>query len=135
MKSGVARRVTVRLVRSLTRSADRWRGASPVRPSEVPLWRTCPMNSRIRIVATAGLALVGALACQSKPSPQLQARIDSLQNAANERDRLVQEMAQDARMISDVSAELAKVQVRGKLNVTRSEERRVGKECRSRWSQ
>jgi hypothetical protein len=75
------------------------------------------MNSRIRIAATA-LGLVGALACQSKPSPQLQARIDSLQNAANERDRLVQEMAQDARMISDVSAELAKVQVRGKLNVT-----------------
>ena len=76
------------------------------------------MNSRIRIVATAGFALLGAVACQSKPSPQLQARIDSLQNAASERDRLVQEMAQDARMISDVSAELAKVQVRGKLNVT-----------------
>jgi hypothetical protein len=75
------------------------------------------MNSRTRIAATA-LGLLGALACQSKPSPQLQARIDSLQNAANERDRLVQEMAQDARMISDVSAELAKVQVRGKLNVT-----------------
>jgi hypothetical protein len=74
------------------------------------------MNSRTRIVVTA-LGLLGALACQSKPSPQLQARIDSLQNAANERDRLVQEMAQDARMISDVSAELAKVQVRGKLNV------------------
>lgn len=76
------------------------------------------MNSRTRIVATAALALLGALACQGKPSPQLQARIDSLQNAANERDRLVQEMAQDARMISDVSSELAKVQVRGKLNVT-----------------
>ena len=76
------------------------------------------MNSRTRIAATAALALLGALACQSKPSPQLQARIDSLQNAANERDRLVQEMAQDARMISDVSSELAKVQVRGKLNVT-----------------
>ena len=76
------------------------------------------MNSRTRIAATAALALLGALACQSKPSPQLQARIDSLQNAANERDRLVQEMAQDARMISDVSSELAKVQVHGKLNVT-----------------
>jgi hypothetical protein len=74
------------------------------------------MNNRTRIAVTA-LGLLGALACQSKPSPQLQARIDSLQNAANERDRLVQEMAQDARMISDVSAELAKVQVRGKLNV------------------
>jgi hypothetical protein len=77
------------------------------------------MNSRTRIAATAALALLGALACQGKPSPQLQARIDSLQNAANERDRLVQEMAQDARMISDVSSELAKVQVRGKINVSR----------------
>ena len=75
------------------------------------------MNSSIRIAATAGLALLGALACTSKPSPQLQARIDSLQNASNERDRLVQEMAQDARMISDISAELSKVRVRGNLDV------------------
>jgi hypothetical protein len=70
-----------------------------------------------RSTAIAALALLGALACNSKPSPQLQARIDSLQQAANERDRVVQEMAQDARMISDISAELAKVQVKGKLNV------------------
>jgi hypothetical protein len=76
------------------------------------------MKPTIRIISTAGLALAGALACSGKPSPALQARIDSLQAASNERDRLVQEMAQDARMISDVSAELAKVQVRGKLNVS-----------------
>ena len=76
------------------------------------------MKPSIRILSTAGLALAGALACSGKPSPALQARIDSLQAASNERDRLVQEMAQDARMISDVSAELAKVQVRGKLNVS-----------------
>jgi hypothetical protein len=76
------------------------------------------MKATIRTLSTAGLALAGALACSGKPSPALQARIDSLQAASNERDRLVQEMAQDARMISDVSAELAKVQVRGKLNVS-----------------
>ncbi len=76
------------------------------------------MRATIRILPVAGLALVGALACSGKPSPALQARIDSLQNASNERDRLVQEMAQDARMISDISAELAKVQVRGKLSVS-----------------
>ena len=76
------------------------------------------MKAMIRTLSTAGLALAGALACSGKPSPALQARIDSLQAASNERDRLVQEMAQDARMISDVSAELAKVQVRGKLNVS-----------------
>lgn len=76
------------------------------------------MKATIRILPVAGLALIGALACSGKPSPALQARIDSLQNASNERDRLVQEMAQDARMISDISSELAKVQVRGKLNVS-----------------
>jgi hypothetical protein len=76
------------------------------------------MVGKIGSTATAAIALLGALACNSKPSPQLQARIDSLQQAANERDRVVQEMAQDARMISDISAELAKVQVRGKLNVS-----------------
>jgi len=76
------------------------------------------MKATIRNLGTAGLALMGALACSGKPSPALQARIDSLQNASTERDRLVQEMAQDARMISDISAELAKVQVRGKLNVS-----------------
>ncbi len=76
------------------------------------------MVGKIGITATAALALLGALACNSKPSPQLQARIDSLQQAANERDRVVQEMAQDARMISDISAELAKVQIHGKLNVS-----------------
>ena len=76
------------------------------------------MKGTIRILGIVGLALTGALACTGKPSVALQARIDSLQNASNERDRLVQEMAQDARMISDISAELAKVQVRGKLNVS-----------------
>ncbi len=76
------------------------------------------MKANTRILSTAGLALISALACTGKASPALQARIDSLQNAANERDRLVQEMAQDARMISDISADLAKVQVRGKLNVS-----------------
>ena len=75
------------------------------------------MKANIRLLGS-GLALVSALACSGKPSPALQARIDSLQNASNERDRLVQEMAQDARMISDISAELTKVQVRGKLNVS-----------------
>jgi len=75
------------------------------------------MVGKPRSIAIAALALSGALACNSKPSPQLQARIDSLQQAANERDRVVQEMAQDARMISDISAELAKVQVHGKLSV------------------
>src|SRR2546426_3226983 len=80
--------------------------------------RISKMVGKTGIAAIAAVALSGALACNGKPSPALQARIDSLQNAANERDRVVQELAQDARMISDVSTELAKVQVRGKLNVS-----------------
>jgi hypothetical protein len=74
------------------------------------------MDATHRFIAGSALVL-GALAC-NKPSPQLQARIDSLQTAADERDRLVQEMAQNARMVSDISAELAKVQIRTKLTVS-----------------
>jgi len=74
------------------------------------------MNARTS--SAAGLALVLALACQQKPSPEMQARLDSLQTVASERDRLVQEMAQNARMLSDISLDLSKVQVRGKLNVS-----------------
>jgi hypothetical protein len=74
------------------------------------------MNARTSIAA--GFALVLSLACSGKPSAAVQARLDSLQTAASERDRLVQEMAQNARMLSDVSLELSKVQVRGKLDVS-----------------
>jgi hypothetical protein len=75
------------------------------------------MDAQSRVVAGSVLALLGALAC-NRVSPQVQAHIDSLQTAADERDRLVQEMAQNNRMVSDISVELAKVQVRGKLNVS-----------------
>lgn len=74
------------------------------------------MNARTSIAA--GLALLLALACSGKPSPEMQARLDSLQAAASERDRLVQEMAQNARMLSEISMDLSKVQVRGQLNVS-----------------
>lgn len=74
------------------------------------------MNTRTSIAA--GLALLLGLACQGKPSPEMQARLDSLQAAASERDRLVQEMAQNARMLSDISLDLSKVQVRAKLDVS-----------------
>ncbi len=71
-----------------------------------------------RTAIAAGLALLLALACSQKPSPEMQARLDSLQTAASERDRLVQEMAQNARMLSDISLELSKVQLRAKLDVS-----------------
>ncbi|MGH7613456.1 MAG: hypothetical protein ACREMW_05340 [Gemmatimonadales bacterium] len=72
----------------------------------------------IRTAIAAGLALSLTLACSQKPSAEVQARLDSLQTAASERDRLVQEMAQNARMLSDISLEMSKVQMRGSLNVS-----------------
>ena len=70
-----------------------------------------------RPAAWASLALFAAMACRQGPSPEVQARLDSLTTAASERDQLVAEMAQNARMLSEVSTDLAKVQVHGKLNV------------------
>ena len=64
------------------------------------------------------LTLIAALTCSQGPSPQVQARIDSLTRVAGERDQMVQEMAQNARLLSDISADLAKVQVQGKLKVS-----------------
>jgi len=75
------------------------------------------MDARNRLIAGSVLALLGTVAC-NKISPKVQAHIDSLQTAADERDRLVQEMAQNARMVSDISTELTKVQIRGKLEVS-----------------
>jgi uncharacterized coiled-coil protein SlyX len=56
------------------------------------------------------LAAVSA-ACERGPSPEVQAQIDSLNAAVAERDRLVQDVAENARFLSEISAELAKVEV------------------------
>lgn len=60
------------------------------------------------------IALLAAGACQQRPSVAMQAQIDSLSAAAAERDQLLMEMADNARFVSEVSAELAQVQVRGR---------------------
>ena len=92
------------------------------------------------------IALLVAAGCKQGPSPEVQARIDSLSQASSQRDRLMQEVAENTRLVSEISRELARVNVPARaLKVsgesplrasrdTRSEERRVGKECRSRWS-
>ena len=59
-----------------------------------------------------------AVACNQGPSPALQARIDSLATAAEERDRLVQEMADNARFVSEISTELSKVQMQRRMRVS-----------------
>jgi vacuolar-type H+-ATPase subunit I/STV1 len=66
----------------------------------------------------AGLALAGvSVGCQPGPSPELQAKVDSLNAVVEERDQLVQEVAQNARFLSEVSNELAKVQLPPKVKI------------------
>ncbi len=72
----------------------------------------------IRPAAWSALALSTAVACNQGPSPEVQARIDSLTRVAGERDQMMTEMAQNARLLSDISADLSKVQVKQKLNVS-----------------
>lgn len=67
------------------------------------------------------LALLALLGCSQQPVPQAQARMDSLTTAIAERDRLMQEMADNARFVSEISAELAQVQVRGRQLAISSE--------------
>ncbi len=57
------------------------------------------------------IALLAALGCTQGPSPEMQAKIDELTTVSQERDKLVQEMAENARLLSDISAELTKVRV------------------------
>lgn len=72
------------------------------------------MFSKGRGAATGvivGIALVAAAACKPGPSPELQAKIEQLEKAAADRDKVMQELAENTRFVSDISAELAKVRV------------------------
>src|SRR5437899_1685226 len=55
------------------------------------------------------IALVAAVACKQGPTPEVQARLDSLNLVAQQRERMVQELADQSRFLSEISAELAKV--------------------------
>ncbi len=57
------------------------------------------------------IALVIVLGCEPGPSPETQARIDSLSYASGQRDRLLQEVAENTRLMSEISRELAKVNI------------------------
>jgi hypothetical protein len=57
-----------------------------------------------------GLALL-ALACQQGPTPEMAAELEQLRAASAERDRLVQDMAENTRVFSEIGSELAKVRV------------------------
>jgi len=61
--------------------------------------------------AWLSIALIVALSCKQGPSPETQARIDSLSQASAQKDRLVEEIAENTRFVSEISAELAKAAV------------------------
>lgn len=66
--------------------------------------------------------LAASPACRQGVPPEAQARIDSLTTAAAERDQLMNEMAQNTRFLSEIGADLSKVQIRTKdLKLGRSE--------------
>ena len=77
------------------------------------------MFTRSRLAATGtglALALLAAGGCKQGPSTETQAQMAKV---ATERDRLVQEVAENARMMSEISADLAKVRIPAKrLHVT-----------------
>ncbi len=65
------------------------------------------------------LALLVAAGCKPGPTPEMQARMDSLTQASSDRDRLFAEVAENTRLVSDISKELSKVNVpASKLKVT-----------------
>jgi len=61
--------------------------------------------------AWLSIALIVALSCKQGPSPETQARIDSLSQASAQKDRLVEEIAENTRFVSEIGAELAKAAV------------------------
>ena len=70
------------------------------------------------LVAAAALVAAG---CDQQALHVAQARADSLQNVAADHDRAVAEVAADARALSDVSSELSKVRLNGKMKLQTAE--------------
>jgi hypothetical protein len=69
-------------------------------------------QSRVAVVrAGLVLALLAGVGCNQKPSAESQAKAAEATKVSNERDRLLAEMAENARMMSEISADLAKVRI------------------------
>src|SRR2546427_6104626 len=67
-----------------------------------------------RAAACLPALLLGLAACQNQPSRETQAKLEQLATVSSERDRLMQEMAENSRLMSQIGAELARVQVPSK---------------------
>jgi hypothetical protein len=74
-----------------------------------------------RMAWLALLAVGAALACRQGPAPAMTAEIERLRTDSAERDRLLQEMAENTRVMSEVSAELSKVRIPAQRLRTTSE--------------
>jgi hypothetical protein len=57
-----------------------------------------------------GITMLALAGCQQGPSPQVQQQLDQLTQAAAEKDQVIEELTQAARLITDISTELSKVQ-------------------------
>jgi len=75
----------------------------------------------VKLTLLLAAAAVAAAGCDQQALHLAQARADSLQNVAVDRDRVVAEVAADARTLSEISAELSKVRLNGKLKLAPSE--------------
>jgi hypothetical protein len=70
------------------------------------------IQSRVAAIrAGLALALLAGAGCQQRPSPEVQGKLAELNKVSNERDRLLAEMSENARMMSQISADLAKVRI------------------------
>ena len=67
-----------------------------------------------------GLAVL-ALACQQGPTPEMAAELEQLRASSAERDKLLQDMAENTRVLSEIGTELAKVKVPNSRLKTTSE--------------
>jgi len=71
-----------------------------------------PITSRLSKSGTwASFALLAAVACKQGPTLEQQQRLAQLDSVSAERDRLMQEVSQDARTVSEIAVELSKVHV------------------------
>jgi hypothetical protein len=77
------------------------------------------MSVKLAIVVVA--AAVVAAGCDQQALKVAQARADSLQSVATDHDRAVAEVAADARALSDISSELTKVRLNGKMKLQTAE--------------
>jgi hypothetical protein len=62
-----------------------------------------------------------ALACQQGPTPEMAAELEQLRAASVERDKLLQDMAENTRVLSEIGSELRKVKVPASRLKTTSE--------------